>query len=223
MAWVILVIGHGAEGFSAVGLGMHHDVGAVAVKATPAGVVAALPMWIVMSIAMMVPGAIPAVRHVTSNSLRRRRQRAAAEFVAAYLAIWTLFGAVALAVTGAAATAWGADAVLVAALGTAAVWQLLPARRRWLGRCHLTVPLPPRGRRALQGCLRFGTRHGWACVVLCWPMMMIMTVNPHPAIVWMALLTAMVTGEKVLMRPYPWASALAFLLGAIALNLAFVR
>jgi predicted metal-binding membrane protein len=51
-----------------------------------------------MCVAMMLPVALPAVKHVVDGSLRRRRPRAAALFVAAYLSVWTAAGLVALPV-----------------------------------------------------------------------------------------------------------------------------
>jgi predicted metal-binding membrane protein len=51
--------------------------------------------------------------------------------------------------------------------------------------------------------------------------MTVMIVAPLRAVLWMAALTAVITGEKFLGRPYRWSSALAFLLGAVALNVAF--
>ena len=45
-----------------------------------------------MVVAMMLPTALPAVRHVAANSLRRRRPGAMLTFAAAFVLIWVAFG-----------------------------------------------------------------------------------------------------------------------------------
>lgn len=168
----------------------HHD-GALA---------ATLPLWTLMSVAMMVPVALPAVRHVAANSLRWRRQRAIAEFLVAYIAVWIAFGLVALP-AAALVDGWiSAKVTLVAALGTAAAWQLVPYRRRFVRACHRTVPLPPRGWLAAAGCARFGLRQGRACVGVCWPLMLVMALVMHQSLVWMVALALIVIARKRLPR-----------------------
>src|SRR5215207_6691226 len=68
-------------------LGTHAGAGVHAAGAGAPGTlraVQALPVWTVMCVAMMVPAALPAVRHVAANSLRWRRRRAVAQFLIAY-------------------------------------------------------------------------------------------------------------------------------------------
>ncbi len=106
------------------------------------GAVVAVAMWTLMAVAMMLPTALPAVRHVAANSLRRRRPRAMATFAAVYALIWVAFGVLLLA----ASQAWaGFDrtAVAAAALALAAAWQLSAAKRRAVRDCHRPSPLPP--------------------------------------------------------------------------------
>src|SRR6188472_1356639 len=54
-----------------------------------ASMLATTPMWGAMALAMMVPAALPAVHHVARTSLYRRRRRAAAEFLAVFVLLWT--------------------------------------------------------------------------------------------------------------------------------------
>ena len=61
------------------------------------GIANPIGWWVLMSVAMMGPAALAGVRHTGLNSLRWRRGRAMAEFAVAYLAVWAIFGAVALA------------------------------------------------------------------------------------------------------------------------------
>jgi predicted metal-binding membrane protein len=174
---------------------MHHHV-AAATPSLAATVVAGLPAWALMSAAMMLPGALPAVRHVAVNSFRWRRQRAVATFVAAYLAVWVAFGVPALALF-----AHPAPWALAVVLGLAAAYQLTPVKTRCARACHRTVPLPPRGWRAARGCAAFGLRHGVACLGSCWLTMASMAAATSAHLLWMALLTAAVSAEKLLRRP----------------------
>lgn len=117
-----------------------------------------------MCVAMMVPVVLPAVRHVSVNSLRWRRGREVAVFLTGYLAVWVALGAAVVPAFALAAGQVPAEAVLAAALGIAAAWQVLPYQRRFLRDGHRSVPLPQRGRVAAAASMRFGVRHGRACV-----------------------------------------------------------
>jgi predicted metal-binding membrane protein len=155
---------------------------------------AALSGWIVMATAMMVPGALADLRRVALSSLWDRRQRTIAIFAGAYLTVWTAFGALALAAVPPAGLGSGA------LLAVAAVWELVPPKWRALRRCHLVAPLPPRSARADAACAREGLRHGWRCVASCWPAMLAMAAAGHLALGLMALLTALITLEKLAVR-----------------------
>jgi predicted metal-binding membrane protein len=179
-----------------------------------------LAAWIAMAAAMMLPGALPAVRHVAVNSLRWRRRRAVATFVAVYLASWSAFGLLVLAL----APLWSsldATAVSAAALILAAAWQLTPAKRSALRACHIAPPLPPRGPRATAGVVRFAARNGAACVGSCWALMLAMTVAA-PAALWTVVVTGIVTAEKLGPRPRRTARTTAALLAAGTLALTLV-
>ena len=124
--------------------------GGVAATLIGSGLGLAIGMWTLMVVAMMVPAALPAVQHVAVNSLRWRRRRAVATYLAVYTVIWVAFGAVLIAVS----PLWsGVDGrlVLAVALALAAGWQLTVHKRRALRDCHRPSPLPPRGRRATRG------------------------------------------------------------------------
>jgi predicted metal-binding membrane protein len=155
--------------------------------------------WALMVGAMMGPGVLPAVRHVTNTSLQWRSSRAVTEFVAAYAILWGVVGVFAIA----AASAVPASAKLAPlALGGAAVWELTPLKRRFLRNCHRAVPLPATGWRATAGCLRFGVVHGTACIGSCWCLMAFMALaSPRPHVGWAALLTALALVERSAERP----------------------
>jgi predicted metal-binding membrane protein len=179
--------------------------------------IAALAMWTLMVAAMMLPTALPAVRHVAANTLRRRRPRAMATFAGAYLVIWVAFGAFVLA----AAPAWSwldRTAVAFGALAVAAAWQLTPFKLRALRDCHRPSPLPPTGRRATAGVLRFAWRNGGACVRSCWAMMLAMAVASTATTFWMVAITGLVLVEKLAPKPRhaTRGAAAALALGAVA-------
>jgi len=164
------------------------------------GVLAGLAMWGLMVVAMMLPSALPAVRHVAHNSLCWRRRRAMATFIGVYLLVWLAFGLIVVL----AGPLWsGLSAALAPslALAIAAVWQLTPYKRAALNDCHLPVPLPPRGRLASAGVLRFGARNGFACLRSCWAMMVAMVAASSAGSVWMIALTSVAFLEKRSLQP----------------------
>lgn len=202
--------------------GMGSDAGAAAVEGIgSAPLVAGLPMWGLMAVAMMLPTALPALRHVEVNSLYWRRRRAALEFAAVFLAIWALFGVLVLG----ALTSWVATTstlTLAAALALAAAWQLTPLKLRALRACHRSQALPPRGWRATAGVARFGLRNGIACLASCWALMLTMAAAGSARLAWMACLTGMVVVEKLSLKPVRTSRRLAAVLGAAAVGCAAI-
>ncbi|MFE9482961.1 DUF2182 domain-containing protein [Streptomyces spororaveus] len=183
-----------------------------------------LAMWTLMSVAMMLPSAVPELDHVGTNSLRRRRQRAMATFAAAYLAVWIGYGALLLHL----APLWSplpGKAVLASALALAAVWQLTVHKRRALRDCHRSSPLPLSGWPAVAGATRYGLRHGGACLRSCWALMLVMAVAGGAAggigmLGWTVLLTGIVTTEKLARRPRRPTHVAAAVLAAAAVTAA---
>lgn len=165
-----------------------------------------LPLWVLMCVATMIPAALPAVRHVAVNSLRWRRQRAITGFLVAYLGAWTAFGLVALPLLTLVERALPRWSLIVATTVFAVVWQVLPPLVTFRRRCHQTVPLPLRGWPAHAGCLRFGLRHGLACLGVCGPLMLLMALLLHAhqhwmvLLLWMILLSTLVLAAKLAPR-----------------------
>lgn len=193
-----------------------------------AGVVAAsiaslggLAVWALMLVAMMLPGALPAVRHVAANSLCWRRGRAVALFLMAYGAVWLVVGGALLAAATVAATRAPA-AVLAGALVVAAGWQLTVFKRRAVRDCHRSTPLPPSGWPATRGVVRFGAVYGGACVRSCWALMAVMAVASSWMVVWMLALTVAASVEKLAVKPRRTTRTLAGALGVAALAAATV-
>ncbi len=229
LAWAVLLIlsaqgahiggGPGSTGMSPVMSGMpgmsEADPGGLG--RALAGMASQLPQWLVMCIAMMGPLALAGIRHTGLNSFGWRRHRAMAEFGAGYLAVWCLFGGVAL--TAAALTAGGPDlARLSVVLVAAMAWQLSPLKCRFLRECHRSLPLPLRGWRAERGALEFGFRNGLSCLGSCWCMMLVMVVAPADHLVWTAALGCLATVEGLTPRPRRITRLVAVGLAAAALG-----
>lgn len=187
LAWAALMA---APAALTAGHGEHGGAGAVP---------AALPGWIVMVVAMMLPGTLPAVRHVALNSLRSRRRRAMGVYAVVYVAVWAAFGLPALAAAELLPGTLGVGqrALVVLALAAAAAWQLARGKRRALLSCRRTVPLPPLGRRADAGCARFALLQSSRCVRSCWALMALMAVVGHASLPWMVALTVLVASEEL--------------------------
>jgi predicted metal-binding membrane protein len=204
-------------GLGGIGHGATHAAGSTPVAS--ASLLAGTPMWGVMALAMMVPTAMPAVRHVAGTSLYWRRRRAAAEFLLAFLALWTAFGTLALGPLA----AWGPAGyrfALPVALAAAALWQLTPLKLRALRACHRSRPLPPRGWRAGAGVADFALHNGTACLASCGAMMAAAAVSGSGRLLWMGALTGAMTVEKLSDKPLTSSRRLAALLAAAALGAA---
>jgi predicted metal-binding membrane protein len=156
--------------------------------------------WLVMTGTTMLPSALPALRHVSLNSLQRRRRRAVAEFVLAYLALWTAFGLL-LQLALDRLPALDPRQLTVGALLLAAAWQLTPAHLRALRGCHRTVPLPATGWPAAVGAGRFGLTNAGSCIGSCWCLMAAMCCAAGPAPLWAAAIGTGVFVEKTSAQP----------------------
>lgn len=185
-----------------------------------------LVLWALMASAMMVPVAMPAVDHIAVNSLRRRRRRSIVTFLSAYLGVWVLFGVMALGLVlvwdrWAAGTSFGPLLPAISLL-VAAGWQLSPARRRLMARCHKPVPLPASGWRATAGAIRFGFRYGVRCVAVCWAAMLVMVTVTTGHLLWTVLLTIVILGERSVrwLRQNNWAFSPVFATPAVLVLIA---
>jgi hypothetical protein len=124
--------------------------------------------WSLMSIAMMLPLMVEAVRTVAARSLWSRRDRAICAFLCGYLGLWLLAGGVlTLAVVLANANREINPLVVAVVFALAAGWQFTPAKRVALSWCHRTQPLALRGWSADCDCFRYGFTLGVGCLASC--------------------------------------------------------
>jgi predicted metal-binding membrane protein len=84
---------------------------------------------------------------------------------------------------------------LVLAIVLASLWQVTPWKRRRLRACQRSLPLAPRGWKALASCARFGAVYGTHCVGSCWSLMLVASMTAHRLSL-MVLLTAIVLLER---------------------------
>jgi predicted metal-binding membrane protein len=180
-------------------------------------------VWIVMMAAMMLPSVSPTVA-LYSRMGRQPSRLSSLVFAAGYLVTWTAAGVA----TFAAATATGGIGGDVLAwnragrwlggvtLVLAAVYELTPLKDICLGKCR-----SPLGfflgawRDGRLGALQMGVKHGAWCVGCCWALMASLFALGLMSIVWMALVAAMITLEKIL----PWRRVAVGATAAILLTL----
>jgi predicted metal-binding membrane protein len=181
--------------------------------------------WALMTVAMMLPAAAPAVLRLVSGR-PARVPAAAALFVLGYVAVWTLAGLIGYAfvqgVRGLSLGVLGWSSagryVAGAAIVAAGLHQLTEVKRRWLARC--TAPHLHLGRNSLTGSVVAGAGHGGCCVACCWTLMAALYALGIMSLTWMAVLTVLIAGERVLPRPDRAVRVIAAVLVVIGLGVA---
>ncbi len=171
--------------------------------------------WLVMVTAMMLPPALPAIRHVALTSRWRRRHGNSALFAFGFLAVWTIVGAAAWPVTLLGGPSrWSVSAACL----VAAAWEMTPAKKRYLRQCRSADVVAPDGLRATWGSIRFGVRRGLDSVGAGWAIMLPMVVAGHGRICLMAVLATIMAAEETRSDGFRLTrAACAALLGAAAL------
>ncbi|HEY0316785.1 MAG TPA: DUF2182 domain-containing protein [Solirubrobacterales bacterium] len=172
-------------------------------------------VWVLMMAAMMFPSIAPMVlMHVRIQEGRREQGRAGttgatAFFVAGYLIAWAAGGLVGYGIyrLGKEATgnvfSWeGAGPYLAGGiLLAAAVYQLTPLKDVCLRHCRSPLMfLMSHWRPGRLGSLRMGVVHGGWCIGCCWALMAALFALGVMSLGWMALIAALIAGEKLL----PW-------------------
>lgn len=173
--------------------------------------------WLVMMTAMMLPAVVPVVC-VFDRWVRRsgRPRGATALFAAGYLTVWGMTGVVAF-VPAVVLSSWTPtnDAVAArlgaVALLCAGLYQLSPLKRACLRRCRSPLGVITKHGRLLAtkgwGPLAAGALHGLYCVGCCWLLMSLLFVLGVMSLVWMGVIAAFVSLEK-LVGASEWACAI---------------
>ena len=200
MAWVVL-------GWQASSADM---------AASPPTGMRALPFlvfWVAMMVAMMLPSAAPMILtfHRIQAGNREPGQTFVATwiFVAAYMVVWTLAGAVAYlaAVGGEAIATWAAlssadtarigGAILIAA----GIYQVEPLKDACLSKCRAPITfIITFWRDGAAGAMRIGLLHGVYCLGCCWFLFVVLFPLGLMNLAAMAAISLLILAEKAL----PW-------------------
>ncbi len=126
--------------------------------------------WTLMVFAMMGLLLSGPIHHLWHRSLARHRLRGIVLFLFGYVAIW--WGVCALLSAIFAATSDRQLEPAIVSILLAGLWQVSPAKRYALLRCHVRPPLSIFGARAWLDPVRFGVHLGRWCVASCWALML---------------------------------------------------
>jgi len=170
-------------------------------------------MWVVMMVAMMLPGAAPMV--LTYAALQRHHRQpapphaATALFTLGYLVVWIGFALLA------AVLQWRLDAMALLSpamasanavlaggvLMVAGTYQFSAPKSRCLVRCRSPVEFLTRHHRS--GPLTLGLRHGLYCLGCCWALMLLLFVGGVMNLAWVGAIALFVLIEKTVPAG-PW-------------------
>ncbi|MGF6233384.1 putative metal-binding membrane protein [Inquilinus ginsengisoli] len=164
-------------------------------------------MWVVMMVAMMLPGAAPMVLTYTALQRHRRQvapQAATALFTLGYLVVWAGFSVLA------AILQWRLDSLALlspmtatanmvlagGALVIAGAYQITPLKQDCLVRCRSPVEFLTRHHRS--GPFGLGLRHGLFCLGCCWALMLLLFVGGVMNLAWIGVIALFVLLEKTI-------------------------
>ncbi len=176
-------------------------------------------MWGVMMVAMMLPGAAPAILLYNTVSQRQRARGGTGGsmplFTVGYVAVWIGFSIVATVLQwgvhdaslatpgGMQAVPWLGGAILVAA----GVYRWSPLKQACLRHCRSPLDFVlTRWRRGRRGALAMGLEHGAFCLGCCWALMLLLFVGGVMNLLWVAAIAVFVLLEKTLPRSRPIAT-----------------
>jgi predicted metal-binding membrane protein len=189
--------------------------------------------WMLMTIAMMLPGSLPLINLFRRMVDRRPdRPRLVALLILGYLGVWAVFGVAAYrgdayvheAVTrlpafGAASTWIGVGLLLVAGL-----YQITPLKQMCLDKCRSPYSFLVehwRGKLPGRDAFRLGVRHGLFCVGCCWTLMLLMFAIGGANLGWMLALGALMAAERTVRWGRRLTAPVGLLLVLCALGLAY--
>ena len=200
IAWVVVV----AQSVHMGGMGAMSTLGAF------------VATWMVMMTAMMLPAAAPFV----SRFVRGRRggwRVEAAVLVAAYLAVWTAFGAVAYVLYSLLPSA-RTDQRFVAgvAIAAAGLYAFTPVQRSFQARCHAMCAEPARSAAAA------GLEYGINCVGCSWVLMVALFFVGISNLAWMVTAAVVVLVYKLAPLRPKWQNTAAITLLAAGIGVALL-
>jgi predicted metal-binding membrane protein len=168
-------------------------------------------LWVAMMVAMMFPSAAPMIlTFARVHSSKREQGRPFVPtwvFVAAYLAMWTLFGIVAYLGAVTSDSIGGSQGWFVqngarltgTLLAAAGVYQLTPLKRACLAKCRTPLAfIMTSWRDGYGGAVRMGLSHGAYCLGCCWFLFVILFPLGMMNIAILGIVTLVVFAEKSL-------------------------
>jgi len=179
-----------------------------------------LLMWGVMMVAMMYPSSVPLFRMyyktLDGTSTTGKAARVGA-FMGTYALVWTVTGVVPLLVNHvfpiAAVAGENRSLLFGGTLALLAVYQLSPYKRRCLKYCRTPLGfLMEHHEPGIRGAARMSLRFAVFCVGCCWALFAVMVVVGSMNILWMAVLTVVLSLERVI----GWGDRLATGVGVAA-------
>ena len=177
-------------------------------------------MWAIMMVAMMLPSAVQMILVFNALGRQTKQARPRADVVAfggGYLAIWTMFSALATLAQWKLLEARLVSPMMEATsplmggtlLIVAGAYQFTSIKRACLAKCRSPFAfLAAEWRTGFGGAWIMGLRHGVFCLGCCWPAMLLLFVLGVMNVFWIATLAAFVLLEKIL-RDTRWFSAIS--------------
>jgi predicted metal-binding membrane protein len=164
--------------------------------------------WMLMAIAMMLPGSLPHVNHIHRFTPRGASGWQVILFVTGYLALYEVFGLAIYLVISTVQMSAGASTLLStiapeatgAILVTVGAYQLTPVKEACLEQCRAPQPAEKHTHLAGRSCMRLGVRHGLWCLGSCGGLMLLMFVFGGLQLWAMLFLGAIMAAEKTLHR-----------------------
>lgn len=201
----------------------HHDLDLVIVD--PALIPVFIAGWIVMTVAMMLPTAVPLIDLFHKMVRSRPNSRSLIVLlIAGYLTAWTVFGVgvyvfdfgvhrLVEASAWLTAHAWVLTAVTLLLAGA---YQFTPLKYFCLDKCRSPMGFITsrwHGRRPAVEAWTVGIEHGLFCIGCCWSLMLLMFAIGVGSLGWMLILGAVMAVEKNM----PWGRRISRPLGVALL------
>jgi predicted metal-binding membrane protein len=184
--------------------------------------------WLLMTVAMMLPGSLPALNTLAQSGRAHLvpppagGSRFAGLLLLGYLSPWILAGLLFYLGDGFIHQVFGHEGPLVAYAGwvapaillAAGLYQFTPAKRGCSQRCRPAHTHVPQGRADPPGTAaawQQGLRLGLFCVGSCWALMLLMFALGHDQPGWMLTLGGIMAAERLA----PWGQRLTWLVGIV--------
>jgi predicted metal-binding membrane protein len=168
--------------------------------------------WATMSLAMMLPSAIPMISaYLDISDAARRGHKPVAPtgfLVAGYAAVWLAFAAAATGLQSAVeltpAMTMANERHAAGLMLIAGLYQFAPVKHACLAKCRSPMPyFLVRWSDRKQAVFGMGAEQGALCLACCWALMLLMFAAGLMNVNWMAGIAILIALEKTLPSPKP--------------------